>query len=107
MIFIFSIGDRKHVDFGPLPEMHCKFCGESHFHIVSKVKYWITLFFLPFFPYKSTWVIRCNHCSGETPIADHEREDQVKRAMAFKEAIDKDWNEVELKEALNRISSHE
>lgn len=102
MIFFFSIGDRKHNDHGPLDEELCPFCNERHFRVLSLVRYWVTVFFIPILPYRTIWVSRCTYCSGESEIDEGELPILKSRSDILQKAVDEDWSEEQLEDALNQ-----
>lgn len=93
MILFFGIGDRTHTDHGPLSESDCPFCGKRTFRILSKVRYWITLFFIPTIPYKTEWTSRCKHCSGEIVIDPNDLDCYKREADLLQKALDEDWDD--------------
>lgn len=107
MIFLFGFGHRTHTDFGPLEEEVCGHCREPHFRILSKIRYWITFFFIPTIPYKTIWVSRCTYCSGEIELKEFELDPLKEKSSVLQKAIDEDWSHEKLDEALAKFTHHE
>lgn len=93
MIFLFGFGERTHVDKGPLPQEHCPACGENHFRVLSKVKFWFSLFFIPIIPYRTQWVSRCTYCSSEAILPPDKVNTATEVARIHQLAIDEDWDD--------------
>lgn len=105
MILFFEIGTRTHKDHGPLDESVCRYCGELRFRVLSTVRYWVSLFFMPVIPYKKEIVSRCTHCSGEITIPREDIAEAYRRSHIFQSALNEDWDDNRLQRELNSFQN--
>jgi DNA-directed RNA polymerase subunit RPC12/RpoP len=60
--FIIGFGKTTEDDFGSLGIRLCPHCGNRREWRHLRVKTWLTLFFIPVFPYKTEELTRCPIC---------------------------------------------
>ncbi len=98
MILFFGFGHQTHKDIGPLNEELCPHCRQTHFRKLCKTKSWVTLFFVPTIPYKTEWVSRCTHCSGDVLIKESDRAFFQRLAQLNEDAIRENWSDEQYRE---------
>lgn len=74
MFLIFGVGDKKAEEFQVAKTEHCFHCNNARQWTATKVTEHISLFFLPVFPYKSTYWYTCPICNQGRKITKEEFE---------------------------------
>lgn len=71
MFVIFGFGYKKSDDHQVSKSEHCFHCNNTSQWIASKSREYFSLFFIPVFPYKTTYSYRCPICNrGRKITAD-------------------------------------
>ena len=84
MIIIAGAGHANREKYLIKEDKHCFHCNNSSKWILQKIKYFITLFFLPVVPYKTTFELFCPICGNSVKL-EKETFNQMKRtAEPFK-----------------------
>ncbi|MEN9913023.1 MAG: hypothetical protein RLY66_431 [Candidatus Parcubacteria bacterium] len=61
-MIIFGWGFQTIKNFGPVFKKLCSHCHNEHYWVLTKIKTWFTLFFIPVFPYKIEHYLSCPVC---------------------------------------------
>ncbi|MCB2208287.1 MAG: zinc ribbon domain-containing protein [Bacteroidetes bacterium] len=79
MIIIAGAGHRQNEKYLLNEDKHCFHCNNTSRWILQKTRHFITLFFLPVAPYKTTYTLYCPICGNSIKL-DKENYDQKKRS---------------------------
>ena len=103
MFFLFGWGHQKIKDYGATLPLKCPNCHNDSFWRLAHSTVWFTLFFIPIFPYKSTYHLLCPVCSKGIQL-ERLRIDKAKQlTQATLSFLDKKMTEDEYKTALGEI----
>ncbi|MAZ30211.1 hypothetical protein CL655_02910 [bacterium] len=61
-MIIFGWGHTTTKNFGPTFEQMCPNCNNSKYWILTRIRVWFTLFFIPIFPYENKYFLSCPIC---------------------------------------------
>ena len=70
--FIIGIGKRTIDRLGPAGRRRCPNCGVTAEWSTVRVRSWVTLFFIPVFPYKTETVSLCPVCDYAVDALDRD-----------------------------------
>lgn len=77
MIIIAGAGHPKSEKFVSMNTRHCSHCNNDSLWILEKIRYHITLFFLPVAPYKTDYLFYCSICGNTIKLSKSEFETKV------------------------------
>ena len=69
MFLIFGFGKQIIKQLGIVPETICRSCHKPSRRMLLLITEWFTLFFLPIFPYKSSYVLVCPLCNYSQTVS--------------------------------------
>lgn len=78
MIIIAGAGHPKSEKYITKNVKHCMHCNNDAYWILEKIKYHITLFFLPVAPYKTEYLFYCSICGNTTNLEKDDFEQRVR-----------------------------
>jgi hypothetical protein len=78
MIIIAGAGHTHKDTFLMNEKKHCFYCNNTNNWLLQKTKYFITLFFLPVAPYKTSYELLCPICGNSVKL-DRETYDKMKQ----------------------------
>ncbi|MCB9810401.1 zinc-ribbon domain-containing protein [Candidatus Nomurabacteria bacterium] len=62
MPIFFGWGHTTRKVFGPAFKQHCSHCNNEEYWILTRIRVWFTLFFIPIFPYENKYHLACPIC---------------------------------------------
>lgn len=74
MFVIFGFGDKKSEQHQLQKMEHCYHCNNTSHWLITKTTEHFSLFFLPVFPYKSSYFHHCSICNHGNKISKDEFE---------------------------------
>ena len=86
MFFVVGIGNRKTKVLGPVEKRVCPNCGREDWWELHRLRDFVTLFFVPVFPYKTQHLIVCPICNLAHEVAPESLErmrEQAERNLAL------------------------
>lgn len=83
MIIIAGAGHTKHDKNQLLSEKLCFHCNNTSKWILQRTRYFITLFFLPVAPYKTTFEIQCPICGNSVKLEKESYEQMLKTSTLY------------------------
>lgn len=72
MFLIFGVGNKKGEEKQSLQMEHCYHCNNTTHWLAVKSSNHVSLFFIPVFPYKTTYTYRCPICNTGRKISKEE-----------------------------------
>jgi hypothetical protein len=61
-MILFGWGHTTRKNFGPTFEQECSNCHNTKYWILTRIRVWFTLFFIPVFPYENKHFLSCPIC---------------------------------------------
>lgn len=84
MIIIAGAGHTNSEKYLLNNDKHCLHCNNTSKWILQKTRYFITLFFLPVAPYKTTYELHCPICGNAFKLEKENYEQMQKSSTPFK-----------------------
>ena len=78
MIIIAGAGHPKSEKYITKQLKHCTRCNNTNYWILEKIKYHVTLFFMPVVPYKTEYVLFCSICGHKIILEKEDFERMVR-----------------------------
>lgn len=72
MLIIFGIGNKKLEEKHSSKTEHCSHCNNTTHWIATKSNAYVSIFFLPIFPYKTSFAYHCPICNHGRLISKEE-----------------------------------
>jgi len=84
MFVLFGLDKETRRDYGPAIPIVCPNCHNATYLRLIEVKKWFTLFFIPLFPYDSSYLLVCDVCSRGVELDDERFEKARKLCRAVR-----------------------
>lgn len=104
-MLIFGWGHRTTKHLGPTFQNHCNHCNNEQYWVLTKFMDWLTLFFIPVFPYSTKYFLSCPICQYGLALKSEQTEKIKPLAEANQLLIDGKITEAEHKTRINQLGS--
>lgn len=102
MIFIFGYHPVTRTE-GPVEEIECPNCHNTRHWILTKMTYFVSLFFIPLIPTRKEHFKQCPICHFKKEVTREEFTHASDLAHLNREAVENDMSEAEYESKLKNI----